>query len=102
MEILRPPIVRVGNRCYRKNPVLQRDVNTAEEDEVTGKYYHSNLWNAKVYHYCFVLASSTALIMKRYFPEKGSFYSSIWNIWVIKAVWLISSLDPIISCTFKS
>ncbi|XP_052783371.1 activating signal cointegrator 1 complex subunit 1-like isoform X2 [Mya arenaria] len=33
MEILNPPIVRIGNRRYRKNPLLQRDTNTAEEDE---------------------------------------------------------------------
>ncbi|KAL5004729.1 hypothetical protein ScPMuIL_018185 [Solemya velum] len=32
MEVLKPPILRIGNRCYRKNPVLHQDLNTAEEE----------------------------------------------------------------------
>ena len=31
MDILRPPVVYIGNRCYRKNPVAFTD-NTAEDD----------------------------------------------------------------------
>ena len=41
MEIMRPPVVRVGNRLYRKNPVLQNDRNTAEEEE-TGTFIKKN------------------------------------------------------------
>ncbi|XP_060565839.1 activating signal cointegrator 1 complex subunit 1-like [Ruditapes philippinarum] len=45
MEILRPQIVRIGNRCYRKNPVLQREGNTAEEEEFTDFIPDSSGWN---------------------------------------------------------
>ena len=31
MDVLRPPLVYIGNRCYRKNPVVYA-TNTAEDD----------------------------------------------------------------------
>jgi len=31
MDVLRPPLVYIGNRCYRKNPVSST-TNTAEDD----------------------------------------------------------------------
>jgi len=31
MDILRPPLVYIGNRCYRKNPVTCT-ANTVEDD----------------------------------------------------------------------
>jgi hypothetical protein len=69
MEILRPQIVRIGNRCYRKNPVLQREGNTAEEEEFTGihLYYHMLLLVFNVMH---LLATSG--------------FSLFWNITQIK------------------
>ncbi|XP_045201166.2 activating signal cointegrator 1 complex subunit 1-like [Mercenaria mercenaria] len=45
MEILRPQIIRIGNRCYRKNPVLQREGNAAEEEEYTDFIPDSSGWN---------------------------------------------------------
>lgn len=33
MDVLRPQIIRIGDRCYRKNPTLDRDVNALEEEE---------------------------------------------------------------------
>ena len=35
MEIMVPPIIRVGNRRYRKNPILNKDTETTDQD-VTG------------------------------------------------------------------
>ncbi|XP_052272061.1 activating signal cointegrator 1 complex subunit 1-like isoform X6 [Dreissena polymorpha] len=35
MDILRPEIIKIGKRCYRKNPVLHTDVNAAEEEDFT-------------------------------------------------------------------
>lgn len=35
MDVLRPQIIKIGNRCYRKNPSLQNDV-TEEEEEFFG------------------------------------------------------------------
>ena len=31
MDVLRPPVVYIGNRCYRKNPVSSAS-NTVEDD----------------------------------------------------------------------
>lgn len=45
MDILRPQIVRVGNRCYRKNPTLQREGNRAEEEDYTDFIPDSSGWN---------------------------------------------------------
>lgn len=33
MDVLRPQIIRIGDRCYRKNPTLQRDITADEEKE---------------------------------------------------------------------
>ena len=33
MDVLRPQIIVVGGRCYRKNPTLNRDVEADEEQE---------------------------------------------------------------------
>lgn len=33
MDVLRPQIIQIGERFYRKNPTLQRDVNADEEEE---------------------------------------------------------------------
>lgn len=33
MDVLRPQIIQIGNRCYRKNPSLHRDVEADEEEE---------------------------------------------------------------------
>lgn len=45
MEILRPQIVRVGNRCYRKNPLLQREDNAdLETEEFTDFIPESSGW----------------------------------------------------------
>ncbi|XP_071085062.1 activating signal cointegrator 1 complex subunit 1-like [Haliotis cracherodii] len=35
MDVLRPQIVMVANRCYRKNPIQKNEINTAEEDIYT-------------------------------------------------------------------
>ena len=35
MEIMVRPIIRVGNRRYRKNPILNKDTETTDQD-VTG------------------------------------------------------------------
>ena len=32
MEVLKPSVIWIGNRCYRKNPVLLKEGNLAEED----------------------------------------------------------------------
>ncbi|KAK7486498.1 hypothetical protein BaRGS_00022299 [Batillaria attramentaria] len=34
MDVLRPQIVRIGNRCYRKNPVQQREGFNPEDEEI--------------------------------------------------------------------
>ena len=34
MEILRPQLVRIGNRCYRKNTVLSKAGGQNPEDEI--------------------------------------------------------------------
>ncbi|XP_071160134.1 activating signal cointegrator 1 complex subunit 1-like [Mytilus edulis] len=33
MDVLRPQIIRIGDRCYRKNPTLERDITADEEEE---------------------------------------------------------------------
>lgn len=42
MDVLRPQIIRIGERCYRKNPTLHRDITADEEeefdDESTGNF----------------------------------------------------------------
>lgn len=44
METLRPPIIRIGNRCYRRNPVLNQDTDTSDRD-VTDFIPDSSGWN---------------------------------------------------------
>ena len=39
MDVLRPPIVKIGRRCYRKNLIQRRETNTAEEEEYTGTVF---------------------------------------------------------------
>ena len=39
MDVLRPPIIKIGTRCYRKNPIQRRDKNTAEDEEYSGFFY---------------------------------------------------------------
>jgi hypothetical protein len=39
MDILRPPLVRIGKRCYRKPPVLSRETGINPEDEEEGTDY---------------------------------------------------------------
>ncbi|KAK3576538.1 hypothetical protein CHS0354_018044 [Potamilus streckersoni] len=48
MDVLRPPIIRIGDRCYRKNPILQRDVNMAEEEEYTEFLQEEAAWNDEI------------------------------------------------------
>ncbi|XP_033760277.1 activating signal cointegrator 1 complex subunit 1-like [Pecten maximus] len=33
MDVLRPQIIQIGDRCYRKNPPLHRDVEADEEED---------------------------------------------------------------------
>ncbi|XP_046584119.1 LOW QUALITY PROTEIN: activating signal cointegrator 1 complex subunit 1-like [Haliotis rubra] len=50
MDVLRPQIVVVSNRCYRKNPINKNEVNTAEEDmftdDVTSCVYNDEVCDA--------------------------------------------------------
>ena len=36
MDVLRPQMIRIGDRCYRKNPTLHRDITADELDEFDG------------------------------------------------------------------
>ncbi|XP_041350250.1 activating signal cointegrator 1 complex subunit 1-like [Gigantopelta aegis] len=42
MDVLKPSVIWIGNRCYRRNPMLQREGNFAEEDftdDITDRVY---------------------------------------------------------------
>lgn len=45
MDVLRPQIIRIGDRCYRKNPTLDRDVNALEEEEYDESPAQCDSWN---------------------------------------------------------
>nr|XP_022345639.1 activating signal cointegrator 1 complex subunit 1-like [Crassostrea virginica]XP_022345640.1 activating signal cointegrator 1 complex subunit 1-like [Crassostrea virginica] len=45
MDVLRPQIIRIGDRCYRKNPTLNRDVNALEEEEYEEAVVQCDSWN---------------------------------------------------------
>lgn len=38
MDVLRPQLVRIGNRCYRKNPVHQREGYNPEDEELAESF----------------------------------------------------------------
>lgn len=45
MDVLRPQIIRIGDRCYRKNPTLDRDFNALEEEEYEESTIQCDSWN---------------------------------------------------------
>lgn len=57
MDVLRPQIIQIGDRFYRKNPTLQRDVTADEEEEFNwqngdSKFHTSNF--IELYVFCFL------------------------------------------------
>ncbi|XP_048745005.1 activating signal cointegrator 1 complex subunit 1-like isoform X2 [Ostrea edulis] len=45
MDVLRPQIIRIGGRCYRKNPPLNRDVDALEDEEYEESTVQCTNWN---------------------------------------------------------
>lgn len=45
MDVLRPQIIKIGNRCYRKNPSLQNDVTDEEESWGSEDVVQNCDWN---------------------------------------------------------
>ena len=72
MDVLRPALVRVGNRVYRKNPILQKGGDYQAEDHQRGTAF------GKTQCYIFFprsfasLYSATLTLMPRFFIYKSS------------------------------
>lgn len=45
MDVLRPPLIRIGNRCYRKISVANKDLGINPEDEDTDLAVAENCYN---------------------------------------------------------
>ncbi|XP_062567420.1 activating signal cointegrator 1 complex subunit 1-like [Saccostrea cucullata] len=45
MDVLRPQIITIGDRCYRVNPSLNRDINALEEEQYEESTVQCNTWN---------------------------------------------------------
>ncbi|KAK3094700.1 hypothetical protein FSP39_005155 [Pinctada imbricata] len=48
MDVLRPQIIRIGNRCYRKNPSLNRNVEEEEEEYEISHDTEDRGWNDEI------------------------------------------------------